>query len=1178
MKKSLLILAALAIYSASLWAQPVPGNPVITINPAATTPDETTVDVSISVSDFTDVGSISLVLTYNSAALQNPSIVYLHPDLVTWGTFEANLADTITISAMDPNLEEPYDGITLEDGDVIFTIQFEVGTITDFTPVAFYENPEGTSCEITGTAETEYQPFIDTPMEDYYIDGVVEMIDLDPGTIGSDQYICEGDDAAALTSQAAASGEGDITYIWQQSTTSGSENFLDIEEASGTTYDPGALTVDTWYRRASFATLYDESRTEYSNAVLVTVINFEGGSISGNQTLCEGDDITELPGEPATGDGTLTYQWQISTTSGTEGFSNIEGATSVNYDPGTASADSWFRRIATATLGGTGCPQISDPVTVVVNNFVPGSVAGSQVICEGSDPDAFTSTGEASGDGTLAYQWEISTTGESGSYSTIEGATAAGYDHGALTADTWFRRKATSTINGVTCTEYSNVLYVNANSLDPGTIGSAQYIAEGADPAVLTNETGATADGTLSYQWQASTISESEGFANIDGATSSTYDPSNLTADTWYRRMATSTIGENECTEYSNTIAVTVINFEPGTISEDEVYCQGDDIVELSNVTSASGDGTITYQWQSSVTGESEGFGDIPGATSANYNPANAVTDTWYRREAIASLGGTELSEFSNVVYIAVIGLTEGSVGNAQTICSGLDPLALTNVESAVGENGIAYQWQLSTTGATEGFSDIENATAETYDPGALTADTWFRRKATTALNGTECVKYSNAVKITVNQRRSISGTFYYYHSTGNIPLTAQNITVKLYESSDLAHENLLGTTMTNASGYYEFTSLCPACDYDIVATSTGSTSGAINTTDAAHVNNWGAHNSTIEKVKFYSGDVGTSGQSQDLNINSTDAGRIQQRFVYGYPFDRPWTFWKAGTTISTNPAVESYPCSNLPIGSDITMNMYGLVTGDFNRSFNPAMTKAASSTLSLIYQGNRVITSGQEFELPLRITEAFTVGAISLILNIPSDLVTVRNVYMRGVESPVDWALDSNELRIGWNGLNPLYLQPDSELLVLRLQTVPGFKSTDAVTISLVADPLNELADENFEVIGNAVLSIETINGSALDIPEPVLENSLQMYNAPNPCTTLTKFYYKLPESGKVSLVITNLTGVVITTLLEEKQDAGKYSVMLDMPGLPSGLYLATLTLRTSDSVSMKTIKIIKE
>ncbi|MDX9906285.1 MAG: T9SS type A sorting domain-containing protein [Bacteroidales bacterium] len=1178
MKKSLLFLAALVFFAATGWGQPIPGNPVITINPAATTPDEETVEVNVTASDFTDVGSLSLTLTYNSAALQNPTIVFLHPDLITWGTFEANLAlaDTITVSAMDPNLVEPYDGITLEDGDIIFTIQFEIGTITDFTSVAFYENSEGTSCEITGSAPT-YPIFTDTPMDDYYIDGVVEMIDMDPGSIGSDQYICDGDDAAALTSQEDASGEGTITYVWQKSTTSGSENFLDIEGETGTTYDPGTLTADTWFRRVSFAELYSQTRTEYSNAIKITVINFDGGSISGNQTICEGDDIAELPGDAATGDGTITYQWQISTTGSTEGFSNIEGATTASYDPGTASVDTWFRRITTATMGGKSCSQTSDPVTVVVNNFVPGTVAGSQVICEGSDPDALTSTVEASGDGTLAYQWEISTTGESGSYSAIDGATAAGFDPGTLTVDTWFRRKATSVVNGVTCTEYANVLSVNVNSLDPGTIGPAQYIAEGADPAALNAGAEAVADGTLSYQWQASTISASEGFANIEGATSAVFDPSNLTADTWYRRMATSTIGENACTEYSNTIAVTVINFEPGAISEDEVYCQGDDVVELSNVTAASGDGTITYQWQSSVTGESEGFGDIDGATSASYNPGNATTDTWYRREAIASLGGTELSEYTNVVYIAVIGLTEGSIGNPQTICSGLDPLALTNVESAVGENGIAYQWQLSTTGSSEGFSDIENATADTYDPGVLTVDTWFRRKATTSLNGTECVKYTNAVKITVNQRRTISGTFYYYHSGGNIPMTGQNINVNLYLKSDEAHENLLATDVTDASGYYEFTNLCPDCDYDVVASTAAPTTGAINTTDAAHVNYWGAHNSTIEMVKFYSGDVGTSGQCQDLTINSTDAGRIQQRFVYGYPFDRPWTFWKAGTTISTNPACESFPWTNLPVGSDVTMNMYALVTGDFNRSFNPVMTKSAASTLSLIYKGNRQITHEQEFELPVRITEASTVGAISLILNIPSELVIVRDVFIKGVESPVDWSLDGNELRIGWNGLNPLYLQPDGEMIILKLQAVSGFKATDAVTISLTPDPLNELADANFEVIGNAVLAVETINGNALGVTEPTDDSGLFFSNYPNPFGNSTRISYTLPAGGHVMISISNFTGSRLMTLAEEYQTAGNYELTLDSPDMPTGVYIATISFRTGTNIVMKTHKIIK-
>ncbi len=44
--------------------------------------------------------------------------------------------------------------------------------------------------------------------------------------------------------------------------------------------------------------------------------------------------------------------------------------------------------------------------------------------------------------------------------------------------------------------------------------------------------------GTLEYQWQESTTGPESGFVDINGATSSTYQPTNLSQNTWYRRLA----------------------------------------------------------------------------------------------------------------------------------------------------------------------------------------------------------------------------------------------------------------------------------------------------------------------------------------------------------------------------------------------------------------------------------------------------------------------------------------------------------------------------------------------------------------------------------------------------------------------------------------------------------------
>ena len=174
-----------------------------------------------------------------------------------------------------------------------------------------------------------------------------------------------------------------------------------------------------------------------------------------------------------------------------------------------------------------------------MNNVTPGSIAADQTICNGGTPNALTSVAPATGDGTITYQWQNSTDGSS--FANIPGATNATYAPGSLTADTWYMRVATSTINGdpVTCSANSNVIKV--------TVGPDPYIS--AEPVDITICSGHTTTlsvtasggtGVFSYQWQSATgACPGTNWSNIIGATDQTYTTPALTQTTVYRVLIT---------------------------------------------------------------------------------------------------------------------------------------------------------------------------------------------------------------------------------------------------------------------------------------------------------------------------------------------------------------------------------------------------------------------------------------------------------------------------------------------------------------------------------------------------------------------------------------------------------------------------------------------------------------
>ena len=122
-----------------------------------------------------------------------------------------------------------------------------------------------------------------------------------------------------------------------------------------------------------------------------------------------------------------------------------------------------------------------------------------------------------------------------------------------------------------------------------------------------------------------------------------------------------------------------------------------------------------------------------------------------------------------------------GTIGTDQTGCTPFDPAAFTSSALPTGHTGtLEYKWQLSTTSSSSGFSDIASTNSATFDPGSLTANTWYRRlsRVTCKDNWTGAAT-SNVVQITVDPASVggvVSGTasITYGSTTGTLTLGGQ--------------------------------------------------------------------------------------------------------------------------------------------------------------------------------------------------------------------------------------------------------------------------------------------------------------------------------------------------------------------------------------------------------------------
>ena len=312
-----------------------------------------------------------------------------------------------------------------------------------------------------------------------FVQTIDVYVTMHVGSISGTQTICYNTIPALLTGTAPTGCSTNITYQWQQLIGS---TWTDIDGATSINYQPVALTETTTYRQLQIS-----CGTMTTNEVTINVYgNFTTGSIATTgETVCYGGDPSNIGSVlPASGgDGTFAYQWQSSTNN--ISFNDITGATSEEYNPPSGlQVTTWFRRMAR----NGNCQQAFAPSAgvwqvTVIGNLNPGSIAvAGDFICFNGDPVTIgsvspASTGDAS---TITYQWQSSTDNFVSVVAPISGATAPAYDPPAgLQVTTSYRRVATATLNGVSCTTISNTHLVTVRPLPVVTAGGNSPVCNG---------------------------------------------------------------------------------------------------------------------------------------------------------------------------------------------------------------------------------------------------------------------------------------------------------------------------------------------------------------------------------------------------------------------------------------------------------------------------------------------------------------------------------------------------------------------------------------------------------------------------------------------------------------------------------------------------------------------------
>lgn len=359
---------------------------------------------------------------------------------------------------------------------------------------------------------------------------------------------------------------GADTYVWTPST------------------NLSATTIGTISASPTVTTAYTVTGTNAATGcvntatITVTVVPaLSSGTIAADQVICSGTIPAAFTSTAAAtgGVGTYIYQWQSSTTSSVSGFTDIAGANTATYAPGTAHTVTTYYRRGVSTS--SDAVVYSNVATVTVSALPTVSVSPATATIVTGTSQVLTASGANS------YVWSPATGLSSTNLATVTASPVT---------TTVYTVNGTNTITSCVNTATVTVtVTVPPGTFVAGSIAADQVICAGATPAAFTSTVAASGGtGTISYQWQKST--DNTNFTDIAGATAATYASGAISTLTYFRRAASTTVNP---AIYTSSVKVTPLT--PPVISGgiNGVCAVSKDSLRTYSVTPAAG--ATGYVW-----------------------------------------------------------------------------------------------------------------------------------------------------------------------------------------------------------------------------------------------------------------------------------------------------------------------------------------------------------------------------------------------------------------------------------------------------------------------------------------------------------------------------------------------------------------------------------------------------
>jgi len=859
------------------------------------------------------------------------------------------------------------------------------------------------------------------------------------------QVVCTGTGNATFSVTATGNN---LTYQWKK-------NGVDITGATSASYAVESIAANV---AAYTVVVSNESGSVVSQvAYLNTLITAQPAAA----TTCQGSAVTL---NVAANGANLSYQWYSNTANATTNSTLITNATAATYTPPvTAGGTTYYYCIINNS--NTACARVTTSVVAVTVSApsVAGITSGNQTICSGT-----TTTINLSGY-TGSIQWQESA--DNATWTTVtggNGGTTASYTTPALTTLRYYRAVVTSGACGSTTTS-SAAISVSPVSV-AGTVSPNQLICSGTSATVsVTGNTG-------TVQWQQSANNST--WSSINGATSSSYTTTSLTATTYYRAIVVS----GACGSAISSVITISTSPVPvaGTASVNQSICYS--IATTVSVTGYTG----AVQWQQSANGTTwVNVTSGGGANSATYTTPQLTATTYYR--ALVSSGAcNSVPSNTTTVNVTDVNRWTGAVSTAWNTAAnwGCGTLPTLNNAVVIPANAAHQPTVFGIAGLAKSLT-LESGAQLTV----LTGGTLRVANAVTIANGSNMIVEDNAALIQDNNiantgvmdvKKNSNALYRLDYTMWSSPVTGQNLqafspqtlSTRFYEY----RYDFNSPTQTYSEHYYtvdpSLTTFTPAKGYLIRMPDVTNTQGYAtgNTSVTVPGNFTGvANNGTITTAASIQGNRYTAvGNPYPSPISLTEFYIQNSGVLDG---NSALYFWRK----RNNHRMSSYVT--------ITMASYTANTAGRGGAEQAAFYTGNSSNW-LIAQGqgflvrtqrtpsvaNITFTNSMRRPVPTTGGQAFfregQNDASRLWLNLTGSDESFSQAaiaYIDGATLALDYGYDGQQL----SGDDEISLYSVAENTNLAIQARPAFTPDDVVTVGFVAN-----------VTGNYTISLDHAEG----------------------------------------------------------------------------------------------------